>query len=42
MENPLQAKVLPFVFNEYEELYDDNKWKKYSLSMPEVKSFIKL
>lgn len=42
MENPLQAKVLPFVFNEYEELGDDNKWKKHTLSMPKVKSFIKL
>jgi len=39
MKNPLQAKVLPFVFNEYGEL-NDNKWKRYTLSTPKVKSFI--
>ncbi len=41
MENPLQAKVLPFVFNEYEELGNDKKWKKHTLNVPKIKSFIK-
>ncbi len=42
MEDPLQAKVLPFVFNKYEELTKDGKWEKYILHVPKVKSFIKI
>jgi len=42
MNDPLQAKVLPFVFNEYDELTDDSKWEKHRLNIPKVKAFIKL
>ena len=42
MNDPLNAKVLPFVFNEYMELNDENKWEKHFLAVPKVKSFIKL
>lgn len=41
MEDPYQAKVLPFVFNEFEELGNDNKWQKRTLSVPRIKSFIR-
>jgi len=41
MANPLKAKVLKFVFNEYREL-NDNKWEKHILDVPKVKSFIQL
>ena len=41
MENPLEAKVLPFVFNEYEELGDDKKWEKHTLNVPKIKSLVK-
>ncbi len=41
MENPFQAKVLPFVFTEYQELSNNKKWKKRTLIVPKVKSFIK-
>lgn len=42
MEDPLRAKVLPFVFNKYEELTIDGKWKKYVFHVPKVKSHIRL
>ncbi len=42
MDNPFQARVLPFVFNKYGELGNDNVWNKHILSVPKVKSFIKL
>lgn len=41
MDNLFQAKVLPFVFNEYQELDNDTKWKKHTLTVPKIKSFIK-
>jgi len=42
MNNPLSAKILPFVFSEYMELSENKKWKKHSLDVPKVKSFIKI
>ncbi len=42
MNDPLSAKVLPFVFNKYMELNNDKKWKNHSFSVPKVKSFIKI
>jgi len=42
MNNPLSAKVLPFVFSEYMELNENKKWEKHSLDVPKVKSFIKI
>jgi len=41
MENPLKAKVLPFVFNEYEELNKNEKWLTKKLSVPKIKSFLR-
>ncbi len=41
MNNPLNAKVLPFVFSEYMELNKNKKWEKHSLDIPKAKSFIK-
>lgn len=41
MEDPLRAKVLPFVFNKYEALNDNNEWVKHTLSVPKVGSFIR-
>lgn len=42
MENPLKAKVLPFIFKEYEELIKNNKWITKKQSVPTVKSQIRL
>lgn len=42
MDNPLSAKVLPFVFSEYMELNKNRKWEKHTLDVPKVKSFIKI
>jgi len=42
MDDPLQAKVLPFVFKKYEALTKDGKWVKCISNVPKVKSFIKL
>lgn len=41
MKAPLTAKVLPFVFKKYEELMD-RKWVSKSMSVPKIKSFIRL
>ena len=40
MDDPYSAKVLPFVFNEYQELGNDGKWKVKKLNVPKVKSFL--
>lgn len=42
MDNPFKAKVLPFVFNKYEELGSDKVYYSHTLAIPKVKSFIKL
>lgn len=42
VDDPYKAKVLPFVFNEYEELGKENIWIKHTFSVPKIKSFIKL
>ncbi len=42
MNNPLSAKVLPFVFREYMELNENKKWERHSLDVPKVKSFIRI
>ncbi len=41
MEDPLNAKVLPFVFNKYEIFYKDN-WDECYLSFPKTKSKIRM
>lgn len=41
MEDPYQAKVLPFVFKHYETLNNKNVWEKYNASVPVVGSFVK-
>jgi len=42
MDDPYTAKVLPFVFNEYQELDSEKNWKKQKLKVPKVKSFVRL
>jgi len=42
MDNPYEAKVLPFVFNEYEELIGDDKWVSHNRKVPQVKSIVRL
>jgi len=41
MDDPYTAKVLPFVFKEYQELDSDDKWKTKKLNVPKVKSFVR-
>ena len=41
MEDPYKAKVLPFVFKQYETLNDKNLWKKNNSSVPVVGSVVK-
>ena len=42
MDDPYSAKVLPFVFNEYQKLDNDGEWKTQKLSIPKVKSFVRM
>jgi len=41
MDDPYKAKVLPFVFKQYESLNKDNAWEKYISSVPIIGSFVK-
>jgi len=41
MDNPYKAKVLPFVFKQYETLNKNNIWEKNNSSVPVVGSFVK-
>ena len=41
MEDPYKAKVLPFVFKQYETLNKNNEWEMNHLSVPVVGSFVK-
>ncbi len=42
MNDPYTAKVLPFVFKEYQVLGSDEKWEKHKLNVPKIKSFVRL
>jgi len=42
MDNPYEAKVLPFVFTEYEELGANDKWVSHTNEVPKVKSIVRL
>ncbi len=42
MDDPYKAKVLPFVFDAYEELSGTGEWKKRTGSVPSIKSFIRI
>ncbi|VAW79768.1 hypothetical protein MNBD_GAMMA12-7 [hydrothermal vent metagenome] len=42
MSDPLTAKVIPFVFNKYEELNKEGSWIKHRSNIPRVKSFVKI
>ena len=42
MNDPLNAKVLPFVFSEYMELNEHNEWENHYFDTPKIKSFIKI
>jgi len=42
MREPFSAKVIPFVFKKYMELNGEGNWKKHTLNIPRVKSFIKI
>lgn len=42
MQDPLKAKVLPFVFRQYEELNTNNEWQQCYLNVPKVRSFVRI
>ncbi len=42
MKDPYKAKVLPFVFDEYEELTKSGEWVKRNNDVPTIKSFIRI
>lgn len=41
MENPFTARVLPFVFRDYDLLASDGRWQRQSGSVPTVGSFVR-
>jgi len=41
MVDPYKAKVLPFVFDEYQQLTDGGDWQTRRRSVPAVKSFVR-
>jgi hypothetical protein len=38
--SPIDGKVIPFVFSEYEELQSNGIWKKSTFSVPKIKAHI--
>jgi len=41
MNDPYTAKVLPFIFNDYETLINKDQWLPNTLSIPKVGSFVR-